>query len=137
MVDSAAARARGRAGPGWAGEAGRSQCQPLASPMTPIQRRYPRAIRVRGVVESAISADRARCAYPRGLAQRVGLVGALPREVVVLAAEVPVCRGLLEDRAVELQVLAERARPQIEVLVDELPDPRHADLLGAAGLDHH
>jgi hypothetical protein len=26
----------------------------LASPMTPIQRRYPRVIRVRGVVESAI-----------------------------------------------------------------------------------
>jgi hypothetical protein len=25
-----------------------------ASPMTPIQRRYPRAIRVRGVVESVI-----------------------------------------------------------------------------------
>src|SRR3954452_7424505 len=56
MVDSSAACARGRAGPCWATENGpkpaRSQCQPLASPMTPIQRRYPRVIRVHGVVES-------------------------------------------------------------------------------------
>jgi hypothetical protein len=35
---------------------------------------------------------------------------------VVLAAEVTVGGRLLEDRPVELQVLAERARPQVEVL---------------------
>ena len=42
-----------------------------------------------------------------GLAQRVGHVGALPREVLVLAAEVPVGGGLLVDRAVQVQGLAE------------------------------
>jgi hypothetical protein len=57
-----------------------------------------------------------------GLAQLLGLVGALPREVVVLAAEVPVGGGLLVDRAVQVQALAEGARAQVEVLVDELLD---------------
>jgi len=53
MINSKAACARGRAGASWAGEAGRSQYRwyPLASPMNPIQRRYPRVIRVRGIVE--------------------------------------------------------------------------------------
>jgi len=55
MINSTAACARGRAGASWAGEAGRSQyLEVLASPMTPIQRRYPRVIRVRGVVELLI-----------------------------------------------------------------------------------
>src|SRR5262249_28227102 len=58
----------------------------------------------------------ARGAQPRGLAQLRGLVGALPREVVVLAPEVAVGGGLLVDRPVQLQVLAERAGAQIEVL---------------------
>src|SRR5215218_1044005 len=72
-----------------------------------------------------------------GRAQRVGLVGALPREVVVLASEVTVRGGLLVDRAVQPQVLAERARAQVEVLVDELRDLRAADLLGPERLDKH
>src|SRR5688500_837263 len=55
-------------------------------------------------------------------AQEIGLVGLLPREVVVVAAEVAVRRGLLVDRPVQVEVLAERARPQVEVLVDELGD---------------
>jgi len=55
MVDSMAACARGRAGASWAGEAGRSQyLAVLASPMTPIQRSYPRVIRAHGAVGSAI-----------------------------------------------------------------------------------
>ena len=45
----------------------------------------------------------------------------------VLAAEVAVGRGLLVDRAVQVEVLAERARAQVEVLVDELGDLRAAD----------
>ena len=61
-----------------------------------------------------------RRAEAGGLAQRVGLVGLLPREVVVLAAEVAVGGGLLVDRPVEVEVLAEGARAQVEVLVDEL-----------------
>ena len=56
---------------------------------------------------------------PGGLAQRVGAVGALPGEVVVVAAEVAVGRGLLVDRPVQAQLLAERARAQVEVLVDQ------------------
>src|SRR5215217_9003342 len=69
--------------------------------------------------------------------QGLGLVGALPGEVRVLAAEVAVGGGLLVDRAVQVQVVAEGARPQVEVLVDELGDLRAADLLRAERLDHH
>src|SRR4051794_16248227 len=73
----------------------------------------------------------------RGLAQRCGLVGALPREVVVVAPEVAVGGGLLVDRPVQLELLAERAGAQVEVLVDELHDPAAADLLGPERLDVH
>ena len=52
----------------------------------------------------------------------VGLVGALPREVLVLAAEVAVGGGLLVDRPVQVQLLAEGAGAQVEVLGDELGD---------------
>src|SRR5688500_978810 len=45
-------------------------------------------------------------------AQEVGLVRLLPREVVVVAAEVAVRRGLLVDRPVQVEVVAERARTQ-------------------------
>src|SRR5438270_13699463 len=72
-----------------------------------------------------------------GLAQLRGLVGLLPREVVVLAAEVAVRGGLLVDRPVQLELLAERARAQVELLADELGDLRAADLLGAERLHHH
>ena len=61
---------------------------------------------------------------PGGGAQRGRLVGPLPREVVVLPPEVTVRRGLLIDRAVQTEVLPERARPQIEVLADQLEDLR-------------
>src|SRR5690349_2856925 len=71
-----------------------------------------------------------------GLAQLGGLVGLLPREVVVLAPEVAVRGGLLVDRPVQLELLAEGAGAQVEVFADELGDPRAADLLGAERLDH-
>ena len=57
-----------------------------------------------------------------GVGQRGGLVGLLPGEVVVVAAEVAVGGGLLVDRAVQVELLAEGARAQVEVLVDELGD---------------
>ena len=57
-------------------------------------------------------------------AQGVGLVRLLPGEVVVLAAKVAVGRRLLEDRPVQVEVLAEGARPQIEVIVDQVGDLR-------------
>src|SRR5579862_9908352 len=43
-------------------------------------------------------------AEPGGVAQRVRLVGALPREVVVVAAEVTVRGGLGVDRAPQVEV---------------------------------
>src|SRR5690349_7472112 len=55
-----------------------------------------------------------------GRAQGGGLVRLLPREVVVLTAEVAVGGHLLVDRTVQLEVLAEGARAQIEVLHHEL-----------------
>src|SRR5688500_10255421 len=69
-----------------------------------------------------------------GFAQDGRLVGLLPREVVVLAAEVTVGRRLLVDRPVQLQVLAEGARAQVEVLLDQLEDARAADRPGPVRL---
>src|SRR5581483_3386544 len=70
-----------------------------------------------------------------GGAEGIGLIGPLPGEVVVVATEVAVGGGLLVDRPVELEVLAERTGPQVEVLAHELEDPGPADLLGAERLD--
>src|SRR3954451_14380665 len=53
----------------------------------------------------------------RGVAERVRLAGRLPREVRVVAAEVAVRGGLLVDRAVQVELLAEGAGTQVEVLV--------------------
>ena len=54
-----------------------------------------------------------------GGAQRCGLVGALPREVVVVAAEVAVGGGLLVDRTPQVEIAQDRRRAQVEVLADE------------------
>src|SRR3954452_1947627 len=59
---------------------------------------------------------------PSGAPQGLGAVGALPGEVLVAAAEVAVGGGLLEDRAVEVQVLAEGARAHVELCLDQLGD---------------
>src|SRR5204862_7642020 len=112
---------------------------PAPTPRTPSSRSGAsptRAASRRWSTRPSGSRSRLR-AEPGGRLQRGGLVGALPREVVVVAAEVAVGGGLLVDRAVQLELLAEGARPQIEVLVDELGDLRAADLLGAERLDHH
>ena len=47
---------------------------------------------------------------------------------MIVAAEVAVGGGLLVDRPVQVQLLAEGARAQVEVLVDELGDLGAADL---------
>src|SRR4029450_5488003 len=65
-----------------------------------------------------------------GFAERVGLVRALPGEVVVVTPEVAVGRGLRVDRATKLEVTLDRRRTQVEVLTDELLDPRHRHPLG-------
>src|SRR5579862_1464712 len=72
---------------------------------------------------------------PGGRTQRVGLVGALPGEVAVLAPEVPVRRGLPVDRAAQVEVAEDRRRPQVEVLADERLDLRHRDRLRPGRLD--
>ena len=69
---------------------------------------------------------RAALAQSGALTQRGGLVGLLPGEVVVLAAEVAVGGGLLVDRPVQVEVLAEGARAQVEVLVDQPRRSRRA-----------
>ena len=56
-----------------------------------------------------------------GGAERVGLVGALPREVVVVAAEVAVRGGLRVDRPAQVEVAQDRGRAQVEVLARRAP----------------
>src|SRR5580658_6289813 len=67
--------------------------------------------------------------------QEVRLVGVLPGEVRFGAAEVPVGRGLAVDGAMEVQVLAERGRAEIEMLLDQLEYPRLGHALGPERLD--
>src|SRR5215207_3352588 len=57
-----------------------------------------------------------------GAAEGVGSVGLLPGEVVVLAAEVAVGGGLLEDRAVEVEVLAEGTGAHVELALHQPGD---------------
>ena len=78
-----------------------------------------------------------RTAEAGGSAERVGLVGLLPGEVAVVAAEVAVRGGLRVDRAAQVEVAHDRGRAQVEVLADELLDPRDGTLLGAEALDEH
>src|SRR6476659_8393289 len=72
-----------------------------------------------------------------GLAKRVGLVGALPREVAVVAAEVAVRGGLRVDRAPKVEVAEDRGRSQVEVVVHEILDLRDRDRLGPERLDEN
>ena len=48
-------------------------------------------------------------------------------EVVVVAAEVAVRGGLRVDRAPQVEVAQDRGRTQVEVLLDQLLDPRGRD----------
>ena len=72
----------------------------------------------------------------RRRAQRLGLVDALPREVVVVAAEVAVGRGLRVDRAAQVEVAQDRRRAEVEVLAHERLDlRRRAIRLGVEVVD--
>src|SRR5260221_11603082 len=70
-------------------------------------------------------------------AKRLGLVRPLPREVAVVAAEVPVRSGLHVDRTAEIEIAQDRGRAQVEVLVHERLDLGDGDLLRAERLDQH
>src|SRR4051812_15158314 len=67
--------------------------------------------------------------------QRVGAVGALPRQVDVGAAEVAVRGGRGVDRAQQVEVADDRGRTQVEDLADRGLDLRGVDLLRAERLD--
>src|SRR5581483_5602928 len=84
-----------------------------------------------------ISTDSDSCGLrePRRSTQCVGLVGALPREVPVLAAEVPIRGGLRVDGAAQVEVAEDRSRPQVEVLAHERLDPRDRDRLRPERVD--
>src|SRR6516164_2099549 len=59
-------------------------------------------------------------AYPLGFfGECRGAIGALPGELGLAAAEMPVARGLLVDRPHEVQHLAQPVRRQVEVLADD------------------
>jgi hypothetical protein len=70
----------------------------------------------------------------RGLQSR-GTVGALPRQIDVGAAEVPVRRRLGVDRAQQVEVADDRGRTQVEDLGDRGLDLHRVDVLGAERLD--
>src|SRR3954452_3816283 len=59
-----------------------------------------------------------------GLTECIGLVGALPREVAVLAAEVAVRGSLRIDRPPQVEIVEDGGRAQVEVLAHELLDLR-------------
>src|SRR5918995_2833383 len=77
--------------------------------------------------------------HPRqssGGAQRLSLVGPLPWQVEIWAAEMPECRGLPIDRAAHVELLDDRAGPQVEVLAHQPLDRLVAHLTGAKRLTH-
>ena len=72
-----------------------------------------------------------RARPPRGALR---LVRPLPREVVVVAAEVAVRRGLRVDRPPQVEVAQDRRRAEVEVLVDRAPRSAPTGIaLGAEG----
>ena len=74
---------------------------------------------------------------PGSFTQRVRAVGALPREVVVVPAEVAVCSGFRVDRTPQVEVAKDRRRTQVEMLAHERLDLRHGDRLRPERLDEH
>src|SRR5688572_7823264 len=67
----------------------------------------------------------------------VELRGALPREVLVGATEVPVRRRLLVDRPAEVELLDDGRGAEVEDLLHGVTDLLRVDGLGAERLDHH
>src|SRR6185295_9033298 len=72
-----------------------------------------------------------------GGAKRVRFIRALPRELRLVAAEVTVCRGLLEDRPAKVQALDDSRRRQLEVLAHQTRQLLFIDLPGASCVDQH
>src|SRR4029079_5425008 len=66
--------------------------------------------------------------------QRVGAVGALPREILLLAPEMAVGGGLRVNGPPEVEIAKDRARPEVELLADQRGDAVEGDPLGAEAL---
>src|SRR6266446_6970898 len=90
-----------------------ARCEPM-KPAPPVMRTV-----------SGVDARRLGDAGRR--AQRIRLVGALPREGALVAAEMAVGGGLRVDRPAQVEVAENRCRTQVEVLGHKLLDPRHGD----------
>src|SRR5579862_2003459 len=90
-----------------------ARCEPM-KPAPPVMR---------------VVSDSCGFRQPGGRAQRVRLVGALPREVAILAPEVAVRRRLRVDRPPQVEIAQDRRRTQVEVLADERLDARHGNRL--------
>src|SRR5512137_1477607 len=67
--------------------------------------------------------------------QRSGLVGGLPGEVRLFAAEVAVSGGILVDRTQQVQHLDDALRAQIEMTFHQLSDLLVGNFAGAVGGD--
>src|SRR5580700_7460625 len=71
-------------------------------------------------------------------AQLLGQVGPLPREAAVVlgrAAEMAVRRGALVERPVQLEMLADAARGEVDELLQDFRQPILGDGAGAVGVD--
>src|SRR5580765_4152901 len=76
-------------------------------------------------------------ACPLGLGgERLGQIGALPGELRLGAAEVPVGRGLLVDGSQQIEHLAQTIGCQVEMLADELRQALARQAAGAESLHH-
>src|SRR6516164_5628674 len=77
----------------------------------------------------------ANCGGAQTRAESLSLVRVLPGGIDISTAEVTVGGGVLINRPAEPEVADDRARPQVEVLVDEVENDIIAHLSGAVGLD--
>ena len=111
-------------------DAGRQRRRGRGSRSVAVERGHVRA----GPGRPAVRRRQARASA--ALRKLVGVVGALPREVGLGAAEVAVRRGALVDRAAQVEPLDDRRRAQVEVLLHELRQLHRVDLGRAERLDH-
>src|SRR5512139_2195742 len=136
----------------WQRGRARSAAAPAASQRAPLEHRPCRAWRInrrsaprhRGArcspkrkADYATFGDRSRAGlHARGGLERSRLVGDLPGEVGLLAAEVAVARGAGVDRPHQVEHLDDALGTQVEVALDQLDDLGFGDLAGAEGVDH-
>src|SRR5437879_8804911 len=73
-----------------------------------------------------------------GIARQLGgFVGQFPREVWIVATEMPVSGSLLIDRTAQVQRVDDSPRRQLEVRTDDVGNNRGINFLRAEGFDEH